>query len=80
MDNPQHRGEITEEEAQKMGCKLIVADWGAEACGDAVRLYWAVNPTTNIIEKATFKSFGCGTAIASSDVTAELCIGKTVDE
>lgn len=80
MDNPQHRGEITEEECKAMGCKLIVADWGAEACGDAVRLYWAVDPETNIIKKATFKSFGCGTAIASSDVTAELCIGKTVDQ
>ncbi|ELP88108.1 nitrogen fixation protein nifU, putative [Entamoeba invadens IP1] len=80
MDNPQHRGEITEEEAKKMGCKLVVADWGAEACGDAVRLYWAVDPKTNIVVNSTFKSFGCGTAIASSDVTAGLCIGKTVDE
>ncbi|EAL50508.1 Fe-S cluster assembly protein NifU, putative [Entamoeba histolytica HM-1:IMSS-B] len=80
MDNPQHRGEITEEEGKEHGWKVIVADWGAEACGDAVRMYWGVNPKTNIVEKATFKSFGCGTAIASSDVTAELCIGKTVDE
>lgn len=80
MDNPTHRGEITEDEAKAMGCKLVVADWGAEACGDAVRLYWAVDPKTNIVKKATFKSFGCGTAIASSDVTAELCTGKTVDE
>lgn len=80
MNNPTHRGEITEEEAEKMGCKLVVADWGAEACGDAVRLYWAVDPTTNVVKMARFKSFGCGTAIASSDVTAEMCEGKTVDE
>lgn len=80
MDNPVHRGEITEEEANAKGLKLIVADFGAESCGDAVRLYWAVNPTTNVIESAKFKSFGCGTAIASSDTMAELCIGKTVDE
>lgn len=80
MNNPLHRGEITEDEAKAMGAKLVVADWGAEACGDAVRLYWAVDPSTNIIKKSTFKSFGCGTAIASSDIMAELCVGKTVDD
>ncbi|MFV0482382.1 MAG: iron-sulfur cluster assembly scaffold protein [Campylobacteraceae bacterium] len=80
MDNPVHRGEITEEEANAQGLRLIVADFGAESCGDAVRLYWAVDPTTNIIKNAKFKSFGCGTAIASSDTMAELCIGKTVDQ
>ncbi|HOI83867.1 MAG TPA: iron-sulfur cluster assembly scaffold protein, partial [Campylobacterales bacterium] len=80
MNNPLNRGEITEEEAADMGCKLIVADYGAESCGDAVRLYWAVDPYDNIIKKSQFKSFGCGTAIASSDMMAELCVGKTVDE
>lgn len=80
MNNPIHRGEITEEEAKSLGAKLVVADWGAEACGDAVRLYLAVDPETNVIKDAKFKSFGCGTAIASSDMMAELCIGKTVDE
>lgn len=80
MNNPVHRGEITEEQAKSMGAELIVADWGAEACGDAVRLYWAVDPATNKILDAKFKSFGCGTAIASSDTMCELCIGKTVDE
>lgn len=80
MDNPLNRGEITEEDAEKIGAKLVVADFGAESCGDAVRLYWAVDPETDIIKDAKFKSFGCGTAIASSDVMAELCIGKKVDE
>jgi len=80
MNNPINRGEITEEEAADMGCKLIVADYGAESCGDAVRLYWAVDPYSNEIKASKFKSFGCGTAIASSDMMAELCIGKTVDE
>jgi NifU-like protein len=80
MDNPQHRGEISEDEAKAMGCRLIVADFGAESCGDAVRLYWAVDPQSDVIKDAKFKSFGCGTAIASSDTMAELCIGKTVDE
>jgi len=80
MNNPQHQGEISEEEAQGHGNKLIVADFGAESCGDAVRLYWEIDPKTDKIVNSKFKSFGCGTAIASSDVMTELCIGKTVQE
>ncbi|NQY94547.1 MAG: iron-sulfur cluster assembly scaffold protein, partial [Campylobacteraceae bacterium] len=80
MDDPLHQGEITEEQAEELGAKLIVADFGAESCGDAVRLYWAVNEDTNEILSSKFKSFGCGTAIASSDVMAELCIGKKVED
>ena len=80
MNNPEHRGEISEAEAKGLGARLIVADWGAESCGDAVRLYWAVDPKNDRILAAKFKSFGCGTAIASSDMMAELAVGKTVDE
>jgi NifU-like protein len=80
MNNPKHQGEITEERAKELNARLIVADFGAESCGDAVRLYWAVDEATDKILESKFKSFGCGTAIASSDVMAELCIGKTVDE
>ncbi|MDA3945763.1 MAG: iron-sulfur cluster assembly scaffold protein [Helicobacteraceae bacterium] len=80
MNNPQHQGEITEDEAAGHGNKLIVADFGAESCGDAVRLYWEIDPESDKIVNSKFKSFGCGTAIASSDVMTELCIGKTVQE
>jgi NifU-like protein len=80
MNNPQNMGDIKQEEADAMGAKLIVADFGAESCGDAVRLYWAVDPETDVIKESKFKSFGCGTAIASSDTMAELCKGKTVQE
>ncbi len=80
MDQPRFMGTITEEEAAAMNARLIVADHGAESCGDAVRLYWAVDKENGRIVKARFKSFGCGTAIASSDMMAELCMGKTVDE
>ena len=80
MNNPKYMGEITEEEAKAKGGKLIVADFGAESCGDAVRLYWVVDEKSNKIIDAKFKSFGCGTAIASSDVMTELTLGKTVDE
>jgi len=80
MNNPQNMGEITTEQAEEMGGQLIVADFGAESCGDAVRLYWVVNPNTDVIMDSKFKSFGCGTAIASSDTMAELCKYKTVQE
>jgi len=80
MNNPLHMGELTEADAARIGGKLIVADFGAESCGDAVRLYWVVDETTNKIVAAKFKSFGCGTAIASSDVMTELTLNKTVDE
>lgn len=80
MNSPKFMGEITEEEAKNRGLKLIVADFGAESCGDAVRLYWLVDEKTDKIVDAKFRSFGCGTAIASSDTMAELCVGKTVDQ
>jgi len=79
MNDPTHLGVITEEQAREAGARLVVADWGAEACGDAVRLYWLVDEESDRILDAKFKSFGCGTAIASSDVMAELCTGRTVD-
>ena len=80
MNNPKNMGELTEEYAKNMGGRLIIADFGAESCGDAVRLYWIVDEATEVIKAAKFKSFGCGTAIASSDTMAELCIGKTVSQ
>ena len=80
MNNPKNQGEITEERAKELNAKLIIADFGAESCGDAVRLYWAVDESNDTILESKFKSFGCGTAIASSDVMAELCVGKTVDQ
>lgn len=79
MDNPTHLGVITQEMADEKGAKLIVADYGAESCGDAVRLYWLVDSNDTIID-AKFKSFGCGTAIASSDMMVELCLNKKVQD
>ncbi len=79
MNSPRNFGEISQEEADKAGQKLIVADYGAESCGDSVRLYWMIDENS-VITKATFKSFGCGTAIAASDMMCELCVNKTVDE
>jgi len=80
MNNPKNQGELTEDDARRLGGELVIADYGAESCGDAVRLYWIVDSKTDKIIEAKFKSFGCGTAIASSDTMVELCKGKTVDE
>jgi len=80
MNNPKYMGEFTEEDAKEKNARLIVADFGAESCGDAVRLYWLVDESSDTIIDARFKSFGCGTAIASSDVMAELTIGKKVKD
>jgi NifU-like protein len=80
MLSPRHLGEITPAQAEALGATLVVADWGAEVCGDAIRAFWAVDPKSNRILDARFRTFGCGTAIASSDMMCEMIIGRTVDE
>lgn len=80
VSDPKFLGEIDEMEAESLGAKLVTVEFGHESCGDAVKLSWAVDPKTDRILKSVFKSFGCGSAIASSDVMAELTEGKTVDQ
>jgi nitrogen fixation NifU-like protein len=53
---------------------------GAPACGDVMRLQLKIDPETGVIEDAKFKTFGCGSAIASSSLVTEWVKGKTVDE
>jgi nitrogen fixation protein NifU and related proteins len=53
---------------------------GAPECGDVMKLQIKVNPDTGVIEDAKFKTFGCGSAIASSSLATEWLKGKTVDE
>lgn len=53
---------------------------GAPACGDVVKLQIKVNPATGVIEDARFKTYGCGSAIASSSLVTEWVKGKTLDE
>jgi nitrogen fixation NifU-like protein len=53
---------------------------GAPECGDVMKLQIKVNRETNVIEEAKFKTFGCGSAIASSSLATEWVKGKTVDQ
>ncbi|MEN9912333.1 MAG: hypothetical protein RI956_777 [Pseudomonadota bacterium] len=53
---------------------------GAPACGDVMKLQIKVNPTTGLIEDAKFKTYGCGSAIASSSLVTEWVKGKTLDQ
>ncbi|HWZ84458.1 MAG TPA: Fe-S cluster assembly scaffold IscU [Terriglobales bacterium] len=53
---------------------------GAPECGDVMKLQIKVNPETNVIEDAKFKTFGCGSAIASSSLATEWVKGKTIEE
>ncbi len=53
---------------------------GAPECGDVMKLQLKVNPETGIIEDAKFKTFGCGSAIASSSLATEWVKGRTVDQ
>ena len=53
---------------------------GAPACGDVMKLQIKVNPATGLIEDARFKTYGCGSAIASSSLVTEWVKGKTLDQ
>jgi nitrogen fixation NifU-like protein len=53
---------------------------GAPACGDVMKLQIRVNPQTGVIEDARFKTYGCGSAIASSSLVTEWVKGKTLEQ
>ena len=74
-ENPRNVGTMDKEDPD-VGTGLV----GAPACGDVMRLQIRVNPETKKIEDAKFKTFGCGSAIASSSLVTEWVKGKTVDE
>lgn len=53
---------------------------GAPACGDVMKLDLKINPDTDVIEDVKFKTYGCGSAIASSTLFVEMLKGKTMEE
>lgn len=74
-NNPKNVGTLDKSKST-VGTGLV----GAPECGDVMRLQIEVNPATNVITDAKFKTFGCGSAIASSSLATEWLKGKTVDE
>jgi nitrogen fixation protein NifU and related proteins len=73
--NPRNVGSM-DKSSTDVGTGLV----GAPECGDVMKLQIKVNRETNVIEDAKFKTFGCGSAIASSSLATEWVKGKTVDE
>ncbi|MDF7812161.1 Fe-S cluster assembly scaffold IscU [Hymenobacter sp. YC55] len=73
--NPRNVGSL-DKSKKNVGTGLV----GAPECGDVMRLQIEVDETTNTITDAKFKTFGCGSAIASSSLATEWLKGKTVDE
>ena len=74
-ENPRNVGSLPKEDPN-VGTGLV----GAPECGDVMKLQVRVNPETGIIDDAKFKTFGCGSAIASSSLATEWLKGKSVDE
>ena len=74
-EHPRNVGSMPKEDPN-VGTGLV----GAPECGDVMKLQVKVNPATGIIDDAKFKTFGCGSAIASSSLATEWLKGKTVDE
>ena len=74
-ENPRNVGGFTADDAD-VGTGMV----GAPACGDVMKLQIKVNAATGLIEDAKFKTYGCGSAIASSSLVTEWVKGKTLDQ
>jgi nitrogen fixation NifU-like protein len=74
-NNPRNVGSLNKND-QNVGTGMV----GAPECGDVMKLQVQVDPETGVIADAKFKTFGCGSAIASSSLATEWLKGKTVDE
>src|SRR5436305_10179803 len=74
-NNPRNAGSMDKTSAE-VGTGLV----GAPECGDVMRLQIKVNPATHVIEEAKFKTFGCGSAIASSSLATEWIKGRNVED
>ena len=74
-ENPRNVGSMDKNDPT-VGTGLV----GAPACGDVMKLQIQVDPKTNTITDAKFKTFGCGSAIASSSLITEMVKGKATDE
>ena len=74
-ENPRNAGSFSKDE-ENVGTGLV----GAPACGDLMKLQIKVDHDTGIITDAKFKTYGCGSAIASSSLVTEWVKGRTLDQ
>ena len=74
-ENPRNIGSL-DKNSEDVGTGLV----GAPACGDVMKLQIKVNPDTEVIEDAKFKTFGCGSAIASSSLITEWVKGMKIEQ
>ncbi len=74
-ENPRNVGSLPKNDVN-VGTGLV----GAPECGDVMKLQVMVNPDTGVIDDAKFKTFGCGSAIASSSLATEWLKGQTVEQ
>jgi nitrogen fixation NifU-like protein len=74
-ENPRNVGAFAADDGD-VGTGMV----GAPACGDVMKLQIKVNPATGLIEDARFKTYGCGSAIASSSLVTDWVKGKTLDQ
>ena len=74
-ENPRNVGSFDKAD-DSVGTGMV----GAPACGDVMKLQIKVNPSTGLIEDARFKTYGCGSAVASSSLVTEWVKGKSLDE
>jgi nitrogen fixation NifU-like protein len=74
-ENPRNVGSLPKEDPN-VGTGLV----GAPECGDVMKLQVRVNAETGVIDDAKFKTFGCGSAIASSSLATEWLKGKSIDD
>lgn len=74
-EHPRNVGSLDKKD-KSVGSGMV----GAPACGDVMQLQIKVNPDNGIIEDAKFKTYGCGSAIASSSLVTEWVKGKSIDE
>tara|TARA_B110000208_G_C11333368_1_gene270858 strand:- start:67 stop:495 length:429 start_codon:yes stop_codon:yes gene_type:complete len=75
FENPKNIGSFNTKD-KNVGTAIV----GAPACGDVMKLQIKVNPLTNVIEDSCFKTFGCGSAIASSSYSTEHIKLMNIDE
>ena len=74
-ENPRNVGSFAKGD-ETVGTGMV----GAPACGDVMKLQIKVDPATGLIEDAKFKTYGCGSAIASSSLVTEWVKGKSLDQ